>query len=202
MWYFIQYDFLQLPTPTTDVGKESNQRAKSHTHTHPVPVPSPSYRPPAPRSPPTRLKGEVHDSVEGANEVFGGVDGQKCRCHWLLPLPARFPPGDAAAKIFGYCISSSSNGNSNRRGGRGSRSVRGAAVSETELAEYGGVVPNRQAHDTADGGGSSGGSSGEKGVLYAVPEDEVGLRRSVHQSLEERLAAMPAADSGSEGEFR
>ncbi|CAN0449904.1 unnamed protein product, partial [Scytosiphon promiscuus] len=49
-----------------------------------------------------RLKGELHDSVDGANEVFGGVDGQKCRCHWLMPSPARFPAGEAAARIFGY----------------------------------------------------------------------------------------------------
>lgn len=188
----------------------------------PPPRPRPRPRPPLP-PPPTRLKGEVHDSIDGANEVFGGVDGQKCRCHWLLPLPARFPPGDAAARIFGYCINSNSNGNGSSngngwggRGGSRSNSVGGAAVSETELAEYGGLLPNPHRHDAEDdggGGGSNGsngsngssgssGSSGGKGALYAVPEAESGLRRSAQLGLEERLAAMPEADSGSEGEFR
>lgn len=52
----------------------------------------------------------MHEASGGANEVFGGDAGNKCRCHWILPVPARFPVGDAAARIFGYYC----------RGGRGS----------------------------------------------------------------------------------
>lgn len=48
------------------------------------------------------MKGEVHESSTGAHEIFGGEKGTKCKCHWLLPIPARFPPGEMGARIFGY----------------------------------------------------------------------------------------------------
>lgn len=168
--------------------------------------------------PPSRLKGELHDSVEGSNEVFGGEDGQKCRCHWLLPLPARFPAGDAAARIFGYCTGAGSRGGGG--GGRGRSIDRGqtqaliggrgslgggggggaAAVTELELAENGhgsGFASRRSnGHNLAGTGG------GGEGDNFPAPEAELGLRRSARQSLDERLEAMPEVDSGSEGEFR
>eukprot|EP00752_Nemacystus_decipiens_P011013 g9786.t1 len=161
-----------------------------------------------------RLKGELHDSAEGSNEVFGGEDGQKCRCHWLLPRPAQFPPG-SYARILGYCTGTGSRGGGGGGGSRGGtrgqaqalmgsqRSLGGggaAAVSELELAENGGgsavLVSRSNGHDPFDAGG------GRKGRAYPATEAELGLRHSARQSLEERLEGMPEVDSGSEGEFR
>eukprot|EP00903_Cladosiphon_okamuranus_P005460 g5445.t1 len=164
-----------------------------------------------------RLKGELHDSADGTNEVFGGEDGQRCRCHWLLPMPARFPPGDAAARIFGYCTGTSSRGG----GGGGGESAIGqshalvggrgslgggaeAPASELELAENGGsglhVVSRTNEHGPVDtnGGGGGGGDVHD----FPAPEAELGLRHSARQSLDQRVEAMAEADSGSEGEFR
>ncbi|CAB1111799.1 unnamed protein product [Ectocarpus sp. CCAP 1310/34] len=149
-----------------------------------------------------RLKGEVHDSVDGgANEVFGGMDGQKCRCHWVLPLPARFPEGDAAARIFGYCTGKRGRG---RDGGGQTRALAsgggdGGDASDlggVELAEYGGLIPSSSSSNGRHAAAGDGGGGG-KGDLYATPEAEAGLRHSAGRSLGERLA-----DSRSEGEYR
>lgn len=143
--------------------------------------------------------------------MFGGESGQRFRFHWLLPLPARFPPGDAAARIFGYCTGSISRmgggggGSSSARGDRARQAIAAAgrgqagAAGDLELAECGGV-PN-------GGGGGGIGSDGYTADLgggggYAAPEAEPGLRHAARQSLSERLEAMPEVESGSEGEFR
>ncbi|CAN0370544.1 unnamed protein product, partial [Laminaria digitata] len=163
-----------------------------------------------------RLKGEVHESTSGANEVFGGTDGQKCRCHWIVPVPARFPAGEAAARIFGYCIGRG-NGDDDDDGG-GTRSLvladpaRGGGglpndVDDVELAECGGAAPNGYATPLGEGRGGGGGSGAAGGAL-ARGGGGLGRPGNGGGGLEERLNAMPerrsssCSDEGSEGGFR
>lgn len=97
-----------------------------------------------------RLKGELHASGGATNEVFGGDDddggGVKCRCHWLIPVPARFPAGEKAARIFGYYCIDRNGTVDDGRGSGGKRRRRGMLGSiiarkrdDVEMAEYGGV---------------------------------------------------------------
>lgn len=149
----------------------------------------------------------MHESVEGANEVFGGTDGAKCRCHWALPVPARFPAGDAAARIFGYCVG---------RNGEGARQERHAggvvvgvsvpsAADDMELAEYGGRVPNFGVDGGVDAEQQQALRAQRGGAGGAVMNGS--LRRTEGGGLEERLGAMVERDGGSssdgsEGGFR
>lgn len=92
----------------------------------------------------------MHESSGESNEVFGGEDGDKCRCHWLIPVPARFPAGEAAARIFGYyCINRNGtldglgfagggSGETVATSGReGINSVIASRLDNMEMAEYG-----------------------------------------------------------------
>ena len=96
-------------------------------------------------------------------------------------MPARFPAGEAAARIFGYCIGRGTGGGSgggddddDDGGGRRSLVVsaspaRGGGlpddVDDVELEEYGGTVPNGYTLSVGEGvGGGKGGC-----LLYTSP---------------------------------
>lgn len=145
--------------------------------------------------------------MSGANEVFGGTDGQKFRCHWIIPVPARFPAGEAAARIFGYCIGRGTGGGGSGDDdddGNGTRSLvvsnpgRDGLPADVELAEFGGITPFVFRRPEEEGGGAGGALAGGRA-----------LRRPGGASVEERLKAMPergesssGSSDGSEGGFR
>lgn len=149
-----------------------------------------------------RLKGELHESVEGANEVFGGTDGEKCRCHWALPVPARFPAGDAAARVFGYCVGRDGGGARQRHAVVAGLPASGAA-DDMELAEFGGRPPDYGVH-CANDAEQEALSAGRGGAGGAIAEGS--LRRAKGEGLEERLGTMTERDGsdsdGSAGRFR
>lgn len=96
-----------------------------------------------------RLKGELHESGGGIHEVFGVADGGSFRWHWLVPVPARFPAGDATSTILGYCTVKGAFGSS---GGGDDGNV----TEEMELAECGGITPTVDIPKRGRGGASGG----------------------------------------------
>ena len=112
-------------------------------------------------------------------------------------MPARFPAGDAASTILGYCIGRGcSDADDEDRRVISSNVARGVAGKrdEMELAEYGGI---------AQIGVSSGGRGGGNGRAKAV--SGVRVKRARSGDFEEMLGTVLAkgsSDNGSKQDFR
>lgn len=140
--------------------------------------------------------------------MFGGTDGDsKCRCHWVMPVPARFPKGDTEARIFGYYYTTRDSSSGGIGDGQQQALVGGddfsRAPDEVELEEYGGIAPSTRGAETninaiPSNSGVSGGAIAEGGLRRAGGLNLA--RRGVGAAKQNKISGSSSSSSDAESE--